>query len=73
MTSEVALKITLKTNGLDVCSIWTLTESGVKTTLATNYLKHTVPQVQMNNFNGTCLPKICCEYLSYSLTPCEHV
>lgn len=73
ITSEVALKITLITNGFDICFTWTPTETGAKTTLTTNYIKHTVPQVQINNFNGTCLPKICCEYLSYSLTPSEHV
>lgn len=59
ITSEVALKITPITNGFDVCFTRTLTETGAKTPLTTNYLKHTVPQVQMNNFNGTRLPKVC--------------
>lgn len=37
-----------------------------------DYFKHMVPQVQMSNFNGTHLTKICCEYLRCSLTPSEH-
>jgi len=48
----------LITNGFDTCFMGTLTETGAKATLTTNYLKHTVPQVQINNFNGTHLPKI---------------
>lgn len=38
-----------------------------------DYFKHMVPQVQMSNFNGTHLNKMCCEYLRYSPTPSEHV
>lgn len=60
-------------NRLDVCFIWILSEAETKTTLTTDYLKHTVPQVQMSNFNGTHLTKICCEYLKYNLTPSERI
>lgn len=58
-------------NKLEVCFIWILQEAEAKQ-LWLDYFKHMVPQVQMSNFNGTHLTKICCEYLSYNLTPSEY-